>query len=66
MQYLASWRMQLASRLLADGTAIATVATAVGYDSEAAFSRSFKRIVGVPPGEWRRTRIASGPPVDRA
>ena len=65
MQYLASWRMQLASRLLVDGAAVGTVATHVGYDSEAAFSRSFKRIVGVPPGEWRRTRMA-GAPADRS
>jgi AraC-like DNA-binding protein len=56
MQYLANWRMQLASRLLLDGGAVADVATAVGYDSEAAFSRGFKRIVGVPPSEWRRKR----------
>ena len=66
MQYLANWRMQLASRLLVDGAAVATVATHVGYDSEAAFSRSFKRIVGVPPGEWRRTRIAAGASADRS
>jgi AraC-like DNA-binding protein len=66
MQYLASWRMQLASRLLVDGAAVADVATQVGYESEAAFSRSFKRIVGVPPGEWRRTRIAGGAPAVRA
>jgi AraC-like DNA-binding protein len=55
MQYLARWRMQIASGLLSSGTAnIATVAAEVGYASEAAFSRAFKKIVGVPPSDWRR------------
>ena len=54
MQYLALWRMQLASRLLIDGAALADVAEAVGYESEAAFSRAFKKLVGQSPGTWRR------------
>jgi AraC-like DNA-binding protein len=54
MQYLALWRMQLASRLLADGGQVAAVAGAVGYESEAAFSRAFKKLVGQAPGTWRR------------
>jgi AraC-like DNA-binding protein len=55
MQYLASWRMQLATCLLAEGDAkVLGVAAAVGYESESAFSRAFKRIVGVPPARWRR------------
>ena len=54
MQYLALWRMQLASRLLADGGVVAEVAGAVGYESEAAFGRAFKRLVGEAPGTWRR------------
>ena len=53
MQYLALWRMQLAARLLAEGSSVASVASTVGYDSEAAFSRAFKRLVGQPPGTWR-------------
>ena len=53
MQYLAMWRMQLASRLLADGGQVAAVAAAVGYESEAAFSRAFKKLVGHTPGSWR-------------
>ena len=57
MQYLALWRMQLASRLLADGSRIAAVADAVGYESEAAFSRAFKKLVGQPPGTWRRETV---------
>jgi AraC-like DNA-binding protein len=55
MRYLAHWRMQLASRLLADGTAkVSAVALNVGYQSEAAFSRAFKEIVGVSPAMWRK------------
>jgi AraC-like DNA-binding protein len=57
MQYLRQLRMQAASRLLSeDGAKIAAVATAVGFESEAAFSRAFKRCVGVSPDEWRRRR----------
>jgi AraC-like DNA-binding protein len=54
MQYLALWRMQLASRLLLDGQHIAEVAGAVGYESDAAFSRAFKKLVGDAPAAWRR------------
>ena len=54
MQYLALWRTQLASRLLADGGSVAAVAAGVGYDSEAAFSRAFKKLVGRSPAAWRR------------
>jgi AraC-like DNA-binding protein len=54
MQYLALWRMQLAARLLADGGQVAQVADAIGYDSEAAFSRAFKKLVGKAPATWRR------------
>lgn len=54
MQYLALWRMQLAARLLGDGATVAAVASAVGYESEAAFSRAFKKLVGQAPGSWRR------------
>jgi AraC-like DNA-binding protein len=54
MQYLARWRMQLAARLLTEnGAKIAVVAQEVGYESEAAFSRAFKRFSGQSPGEWR-------------
>ena len=54
MRYLALWRMQLASRLLLDGGSVASIAGAVGYHSEAAFSRAFKKLVGGPPGKWRQ------------
>jgi AraC-like DNA-binding protein len=54
MQYLARWRVQVAARLLADGAAkVAAVGREVGYASEAAFSRSFKKIAGVSPAAWR-------------
>lgn len=56
MQYLALWRMQLASRLLLEGGPVAAVAGAVGYESEAAFSRAFKKLVGEAPGTWRKGR----------
>ena len=56
MQYLARWRMQLASGLLRSSNAtVAAIALEVGYDSEAAFARAFKRLVGQPPAAWRRT-----------
>jgi AraC-like DNA-binding protein len=55
MQYLTRWRMQVAARLLAEGVAkVSAVAGEVGYDSEAAFGRAFKKVAGVPPGTWRR------------
>ena len=67
MQYLARWRMQCAARLLSDGEAkVAAVAHAVGYDSEAAFSRAFKKLVGVSPAAWRRDAGASAAAATRA
>jgi AraC-like DNA-binding protein len=54
MQYLAQWRMQLAATLLRDTKGkLIDVALGVGYESEAAFSRAFKRAVGVAPSAWR-------------
>jgi AraC-like DNA-binding protein len=54
VHYLTLWRMQLASRLLHDGQQVAEAADAVGYASEAAFSRTFKKLMGTPPVQWRR------------
>ena len=60
VQYLTNWRMQLASRKLLEGrSSVAAVAVDVGYDSEAAFARAFKRLVGMPPAAWRRAHETS-------
>lgn len=57
MQYLAQWRIQIAAGLLTRSNAgIAAVAAEVGYESEAAFNRAFKKAVGLAPGAWRRSR----------
>ena len=64
IQYLTRWRMQVAARLLAETTSkVAAVGLAVGYDSEAAFSRAFKKAAGVPPAAWRERH--GPPPVGR-
>ena len=66
MRYLAHWRMQLAARLLSDGTAkVSAVALDVGYDSEAAFSRAFKKIVGMAPAAWRQSPTGAEHPMPR-
>jgi AraC-like DNA-binding protein len=55
MQYLGQWRMQLAAGRLHDSDAkLIEVALDVGYESEAAFSRAFRRATGESPGAWRR------------
>lgn len=57
MQYLANWRMQCGARLLREGHAtVAAIAQEVGYESEAAFARAFKRSTGQPPAAWRRAQ----------
>ena len=38
---------------------VATIALDVGYDSEAAFSRAFKRLMGTPPAAWRRAQVSA-------
>ena len=55
MQYVTDWRMQVARDALGeDGATIAAVADRLGYRSEAAFARAFKRVTGMPPGAVRR------------
>ncbi len=55
MQYLLSWRMEVAKRLLRDdGMSVAEVATRVGYGSSSAFSVAFSRHVGESPSGWAR------------
>jgi AraC-like DNA-binding protein len=57
MQYLANWRMQLAANHLQGGTdSVAQIAERVGYESEAAFSRAFKKAVSTAPSHWRKQR----------
>lgn len=60
IRYLVEWRMQIAADLLRSSELkLATVAERVGYGSEAAFSRAFRRHVGQAPAEWRG-RVANG------
>lgn len=60
MHYLTRWRMQLASRMLLDGAKkVTAVGQELGYASEAAFSRTFKKIAGVSPAAWRHQRLPS-------
>ena len=62
MRYLANWRMQLAKQLMREGARnIQEVAERVGYDSEAAFNRAFKRATGLPPAAWRRGALSPSP-----
>jgi len=64
LQYLTHWRMQLAGTWLREqDITLAECAGRLGYESEAAFSRAFKRVVGVAPGTWKKrhfTDDASG------
>jgi AraC-like DNA-binding protein len=61
MHYLMNWRMQLAATQLLSGMdSVAVVANRVGYESEAAFSRMFKKVVGTPPSQWRKSRAPQG------
>jgi AraC-like DNA-binding protein len=62
MQYLTQWRIQLAANLLRTGTAgIAEIAERVGYGSEGALSRAFKRWVGMAPAPYRRGEAVAAP-----
>jgi len=55
IQYLTRWRTSLAATQLRESDAsIIRIATDVGYESEAAFNRAFKREFGLPPATWRR------------
>jgi AraC-like DNA-binding protein len=60
MRYVTRWRMQVAlTSLQEDGATVAELAGRLGYQSEAAFSRAFKRVVGVPPGSVRRSALSA-------
>ena len=57
IQYLARWRLTVAAQLLEDkNVSIEQAGTEVGYESEAAFNRAFKKYVGTAPGAWRKGR----------
>jgi AraC-like DNA-binding protein len=59
IQYLTQWRMLLAANLLSGSNAsLARIAEDVGYQTDTAFSRAFRREYGTPPATWRRTRVA--------
>jgi AraC-like DNA-binding protein len=59
LEYLTSWRMHKAMALLQNGDQkLFEVAKSVGYDSDAAFSKAFKRILGIAPREYRRSAEA--------
>jgi AraC-like DNA-binding protein len=58
LAYLARWRLQLgARRLLSTNQKVVQVAYDVGYESEAAFNRAFRRAFGTPPARYRRERV---------
>jgi len=58
MRYLSLWRMQLAARMLTDGgEKVAEIAQQIGFGSEAAFSRAFKRETGLSPAKWRNASL---------
>lgn len=59
MRYVTRWRMNDARSRLQSGATVAETAMSLGYESEAAFSRAFKRRLGVPPGTVRRIRQTS-------
>jgi AraC-like DNA-binding protein len=54
LTYLTRWRMLKATRLLKNEVRMETIAELLGYESEAAFRKAFKREVGIPPAQYRR------------
>jgi len=63
MQYLTQWRMLLASNLLTRSNApLSRIAEEVGYQTDTAFSRAFRREFGAPPATWRRTQVTRTAP----
>ncbi|HET7293549.1 MAG TPA: helix-turn-helix transcriptional regulator [Vicinamibacteria bacterium] len=59
LAYLSRWRLETAAGLLQDGAlGLAEIAARVGYESEAAFSKAFRRRFGTPPGAYRRSAAA--------
>ncbi len=61
MRYLADWRLQVAGQMLRESPdPLARVAARIGYESEAAFSRAFKKKFGQAPASWRRAEASVG------
>jgi AraC-like DNA-binding protein len=59
LEYVTDWRMQKALQLLKEeDKKLVEVAQSVGYESDAAFSKAFKRIVGLTPGEYRHAGMS--------
>ena len=54
LRYITAWRMKKASHMLLQGDPIGGIARAVGYDTDAAFGKAFKKYIGATPGEFRR------------
>jgi AraC-like DNA-binding protein len=59
IRYLTEWRMHEATELLRSDLGVAAIARRVGYDSEEAFSRAFKRERGLSPAHWRAQKISN-------
>jgi len=65
MAYLARWRLELGARQLrASAKPVIQIAAEVGYESEAAFNRAFKRSFGLPPAQYRRRQANETPAAD--
>ena len=56
LRYLTRWRMHMATRLLKNDVQMGKIAQQLGYDSEVAFRKAFKREVGIPPARYRKQR----------
>ena len=66
ISYLATWRMQRAAYLLEMGTlSIAEIAARVGYASELAFAKAFRRLIGTPPGAYARRHARGRVAIER-
>lgn len=60
LDYVTEWRMQKAIQLLSQrNKKLIDIAQSIGYESDAAFSKAFKRVVGLTPGEYRQNRLAN-------
>jgi AraC-like DNA-binding protein len=58
MQYVTGWRMQKSLELLMRGDAkLAEIGLQVGYETDAAFNKAFKRVIGSTPGQYRNTYL---------